>query len=139
VIFQSARTPLSGRPQGKVVKMADADVSAQLLAALNKRWADKKVPGSCSVGGRGCRGFDVSKVKLKLVTIDYDSIGNRIVKDSLTLDETDLRNTSGATVHKGYSYSRQYTDTFEWSITAGIKVGASATWETDNISNYRQG
>lgn len=101
--------------------MADTDVNAALLATLKNKWP--------SIGGLSYDQFDTSKVKLKLLTIEYPDLQSKLVKQPTVIGHVTIDNTSGATITRDFTYSHTSTDTYEWHVTGGVKVtaGASAT------------
>jgi hypothetical protein len=48
------------------------------------------------------------------------------VKKPVLIREETIRNTSDGTIKRSFDYSKQTTDTYEWNVTAGLKLTAGA-------------
>jgi hypothetical protein len=102
--------------QGELTNRLKAYFTSTLRAKM--RWN----PGTEIVS------VDTSGVTYKLVAIDYENLKQPIVKPR-ALVSREFRNDSNATIHSTFQQSEQNTDSFSWSITAGLKLGASAKYK----------
>jgi hypothetical protein len=72
--------------------------------------------------------IDTSGVKFSLLSIAYDNLMNLpLTPKSLVTKE--FRNESNATIHSTFQQTEQSTDSFTWSLTQGLKLGASAKFQ----------
>jgi hypothetical protein len=106
----------------------EIDVQAELTNRL-KAYFDSTLrskmnyPGSAQITS-----IDVSGVKFSLLSLDYDDLKNvPIVPKSLVTKE--FRNDSNATIHSTFQQTEQSSDSFKWSLTQGLKLGASAKFK----------
>jgi hypothetical protein len=107
--------------------MPEVDVNETLRQALEAQY--KKTGDAWSVNARPVTKFDTSQVDLRLISIDYPGLGQKLVQQPVLLEETNVKNPTGASVTRTINYSRAVTDSFEWSITAGLKLTASAKFK----------
>ncbi len=107
--------------------MPEINVNDKLLIALQSQYP--KDADSWRVNARPVTQFDTSKVALRLVSIDYPGLADRLVQQPVLLEQTNVKNPTPASVTRTINYSRAVTDTFEWSITAGLKLTASAKFK----------
>lgn len=112
--------------------MSDTDVNQTILNALQKQWP--KGEGDpwnkyWVIGTKSVEKFDTSKVALRLVKIDYPGLGDKVVHSPVVLQEAQVRNPSPATIKETFAYNHSFTDSYEWSVTAGLKLTASAKFE----------
>ncbi len=107
--------------------MTEVDVNAVLLSALENQYTKSGTePPMWSVNARPVSKFDTSKVKVRLLSLDYPGLSDKIVHHPVVLQESQIRNPTGASVKQTVTYSRNYTDSYEWNISAGLKLGAAA-------------
>jgi Clostridium epsilon toxin ETX/Bacillus mosquitocidal toxin MTX2 len=105
--------------------MSDIDVNQVLLQALENQYT-KGSDGVWSVNARPVTKFDTSKVALRLISLEYPGLADKVIHQPVMLDETQVKNPTPATITRTINYSKTVTDSYEWNITAGLKVTASA-------------
>jgi len=108
--------------------MSDIDVNEFLLHALEQQY--QKTGDVWSVNSRSVSKFDTSKVELRLISLDYPGLADKIVHQPVLLEESFVKNPTPASVSRTISYSKSVTDSYEWNISAGVKVGASAKFKS---------
>jgi hypothetical protein len=109
--------------------MSDVDVNETLLRTLQTQWPKFEDHGSqyWNVAARTVSKFDTtSRVKLRLLGLDYPGLADKVIHSPVVLKEASFKNPTGASITETVNYGRRYTDSYEWSITAGIKIGAAA-------------
>ena len=104
--------------------MTEVDVNDTLLRALETQW--KKDGDTWSVNARPVTKFDTSKVALRLISIDYPGLADKVVHQPVLLNESTVKNPTPASVSQTINYSKSVSDSYEWSVTAGLKLSASA-------------
>lgn len=72
--------------------------------------------------------IDLDAVKFSLLTIEYEDTKNFPVTPDL-LFEKEIDNPTDATIHSRFEKTSESIDTFKWSVTEGLKLGASATFK----------
>ncbi|WP_137846479.1 ETX/MTX2 family pore-forming toxin [Microbacterium sp. 2FI] len=104
--------------------MSEIDVNGKILSALETSY--KKTGDQWSVNARPVTQFDTSKVLLRLISLDYPGLADRLIHNPVLLEQTDVKNPTPASVKRTITYSTSVTDSYEWNVTAGLKLTASA-------------
>lgn len=106
--------------------MNEVDVDKKLQDALTgDRWRMKQ-NGDPNIGGYLWDKWDTSGTYLKLLHIDYGDMQAALRQDFKLLREDQITNHTAATITKGFNFSKTTQDTFQWHVTAGLKIGAGA-------------
>ncbi|AXH95626.1 ETX/MTX2 family pore-forming toxin [Ornithinimicrobium avium] len=111
--------------------MSDIDVNQRLRSALESQYEKFTDKGQTywTVVNHTCRGFDTSKVLLRLLAIDYPGLSENVISQPVVLSDNIIRNPSSATVTTNVEYNKSVTDTFGWNVSAGLKLAASAKFQ----------
>jgi len=102
----------------------DIDVQAELIKRLKAHF-DSTLRSKLQFDARTqIAGVDISHVDYHLLSIDYDNLKSPVVSTK-TLVTKEFRNPTDAVIHSTFNETQQTTDSFTYSFTEGLKLGAS--------------